>query len=332
MNDTFQADWASLKELVATGGIESPKSEFWNIVVKDFETGPSADAADLFRADTSRDYNFLSRAQDGASAAKAWLWATFLGSVAFKRAAHALWDFNLNRPATGHLMGYPRYTRELKRQGLWTDYARFCRELGLSTNSYNTAKLFCYASQIAALPLPASGRRTLEVGGGTGNLAMMLSRGRADGLHVIVDLPEMILYSSRTLRHFFPDRPIRFSHRLEGATLALPDEGFLFVPHVDAGRLPSDAFDLCVNIDSFQEMSRNQVFGYLALFQRAARPGALIFTVNRRKRIGDWDNNPLTYPYGPNEVLRWEADPFTFHALQAERLDANLIRAERVRK
>jgi hypothetical protein len=332
MSDAFEADWSALKQAVASGRIESPKSEFWDVVVEDFTQGPSADPADLFKADTSRDYNFLHRTRDGAAAAKAWQNLTFLASVAFKRAAHALWDFNLNRPANGHLMAYPRYKRELRRQGLGPAYERFCNELGLSTDSYNTAKLFCYASQVSALPLPSSRRRTLEVGGGTGNMAMLLSRGLPDALHVIVDLPEMLLYSSRTLRHFFPDRPMAFSHSRPGASLELPESGFLFVHHTDARRVPSDAFDLCINIDSFQEMSQPQVAGYLALFQRAAKPGARIFTVNRRKRIGDWDNNPLTYPYGPNKVVRWEADPFTFHSLQAERLDANLIREEIVQK
>lgn len=327
--DTFKDDWNDLKTAIAEGRIQSPKSEMWRNAIRDFE-GAGADHA---LSPGRRDYNFMAREAEpfGARLEKAWLTATFLGSVFLKRLSGVLWDFNLNRARHGWLMGYPRFKRFLQARGLWQEYAAFCAERGLVADNFNAAKLF-YVSRIPELREAGAAPAVLEIGGGTGTLAVLLSLRLKPRLYTIVDLPEMMLHSSRTVRHMLPDMPIHFAHRMPAGPLKLPERGFFFVPHVDAHRLPSAAFDLALNIDSFQEMSRDQVWGYLDLVGRVGKPGAILATLNRRKTVGAFDNNPLTYPYPPSEVLRWETDPYMLNGLRAERADSWLIRVERLRK
>lgn len=214
------------------------------------------------------------------------------------------------------------------------EYVAFCKELGISTASFNTAKLF-YVSSLLRDTLAYSGQALsiLEIGGGTGNTAVMLAKRFVVSQYVIVDLPEMILHSSMTIRHFFPDVPVYFSHCVDSDLLTLK-RGFFFVfPH-DIARIPDNVFDICLNIDSFQEMTADQVVGYLSLVQRAAKDGGSLINLNRRRIINDFDNNPFLYPYcRANEIVRWETDPFMFRALNVSGLkDPHVLRIERIRR
>lgn len=334
--DTFKTDWLSLKEMIESGALPSPKSVMWEGIVRDFKpSAPIEDASDLFGPQALRGYNFLRKQDEPALLPldKAWLWLTFAASAFLRKASNAAWNFNLNSARLPSLMTYPKFGRALRALKLWDEYAAFCGELGISTGSFNTSNLFHLSRVAKAIPgLPSKDLSVLEVGAGTGNMAIMLWKLGLVKRYVIVDLPEMLLYSSRTIRHFLPDAPFHFAHRHPDGTLKIPDEGFLFVPNRDFARLPDDAFDLCINIGSFQEMSRSQVYGYLELFQRSSKAGGHILTLNRRKTVGDWDNNPLAYPYGPNEILRWEPDPFLFMALRVDRMDPFYLRTEKVRK
>lgn len=325
--DAFQTDWLDLKTAIAEGRVASPKSAMWSNLIKDFDASGS-DALSAGR----RSYNFLRLDSEtaGARAEKLLLSAAFLASVAFKRLSGALWNYNLNGVRHGWLVAYPRFNRVMRDLGLSAEYADFCAERGLTVDNFNAAKLFYISRQTELDSLPAS-PAILEVGGGTGTLAVLQWLKRKPKLYVIVDLPEMLLHSSRTIHHMIPDAPTHFAHRMPAGPLTLPSSGFLFVPHTDAARLPAGAFDLCLNIDSLQEMSREQVEGYMKLFGRAGRAGALMMTLNRRKTVGGWDNNPLVYPYPPSDILRWETDPFMLNTLRAERKDSWLLRFERLK-
>lgn len=330
--DRFEEDWRSLRDLLRQGAIGSDKSVMWESFVKEFS--PEGEFRELFGEQQNRGYNFLGSGQESCmtTLAKAFQWGTFAASVLFKRVSGKFWDANINRTRSVHLVAYPRYRLFLKRQGLWDDYQRFCAGFGMCPDSFTTAKLF-YLSDLILKSLPeGASPRVLEIGGGSGVLAVMLLKRARISSYVIVDLPEMLLFSSKTLRRLFPDMPIRFSHREAPGPLSLPESGALLVTPQDAARLPRDAFDLGLNIDSFQEMSREQVAGYLALVQDTARKGAIFVTANRRKQVGSFDSNPLLYPYGPNEVLLWETDPFFFEVIRADRRDPTLLRVEKIRK
>ena len=202
--------------------------------------------------------------------------------------------------------------------------------------SFHTAKLFYVSSVLKSwLRLdPPAGLRVLEIGAGLGNLCVLLQKQLPVRQYVILDLPEMVLLSSITIRHFFPDLPIHFAHLSADPVLRIPDRGVVFCYPQDVSRMPSDVFDLAVNVDSFQEMTAAQIDDYFLFVQRTTKDGGLVLNLNRRTQVGDFHNNPLLYPYAPaNEILTWESDPFMFESLDISgRRDAHVLRIERVRK
>lgn len=325
-HDDFERAWTTLREDIASGRLASPKSPFWELLVRDFSHQDASEPVSGARG--ARGYGFVPLSDETSSlrASKLLLWATFAAAAALQRAAREAWNVNLAGAGRSHLLGYPSPRRTLRSLGLDSDYVRQCAELGISPDSMSTAKAYYLARRLAAAVGGASGGlRVLEVGGGTGNFAVFLSRLLPTAHYAIVDLPEMLLHSSLNIRRFFPEKPAAFLSE----NSPVPAAGYLFAPSVRASRLPSASFDACVSVDAMQEMDADQVAGYLALFQRCAKPGSLIMTLNRRKQIGSYDNNPLLYPYGPNRVLEWETDAFMHAALRSERRDGFLLRLER---
>lgn len=326
--DAFSREWSALKDDVASGRLASPKSPLWETLIRDFRQEGSAGPVSGARG--ARGYGFVPLEDEtaGLRLSKLLLWGTFASAAALQRAARSAWKVNLAGAGHDHLLGYPCPRRALRLLKLEDDYLALCAELGISPDSMSTAKAYYLARRLADFaPRADGGLRVLEVGGGTGNLAVFLSRLRPIGRYAIVDLPEMLLHSSMNLHRFFPDAPASFL--TEDGPVA--GSGYLFVPSVRAARLPAGAFDVCVCVDAMQEMTREQVVGYLELFQRCARPGGVVMTLNRRKQVGDYDNNPLQYPYGPNEILEWETDAFMHHAFRSERKDGFMLRVERKR-
>ncbi|MDQ3069601.1 MAG: putative sugar O-methyltransferase [Acidobacteriota bacterium] len=337
LSDDFKAAWTELRRRTEAGAVADVKSYMWDKWAKDFPTDASPEdvLARAFQANQNRGYNFLDAAEDQSMRVRTERARLRLRSAATRlveRAATRLWHYNARSPRLKHLKSYPRVEPLMHKLGLWNDYVPACAALGVSHESFNTAKLF-YVSSVVAANVPAGAKRlrVLEIGAGTGVLSVFL-RTRLDiRQYAIVDIPEMMLQSSLVVRRFFPDAPLAFSHAAGGET-PLPEEGAAFVVPDDAGVLPSDAFDVCLNIDSFQEMDRDQVHGYWALIRRVVKPCGLVVTVNRRKQLREFDNNPLLYPYGDSDVLRWEVDPFFYEGLGRVRKDAHLLRIERARK
>jgi hypothetical protein len=355
MNDTqgsalqFADAWNDLRTSVERGTVSSPKSPAWEELIRDFRLGGDFREIEreLFGATRWRSYNFCreDRGRRIDSLRRGWLRLTFLASAALRRLSGRLWSPNVGSAVHAHrhvadpegqsqLMAYPRFETALRRQDLWDAYRQTCADLHVTPFSFHTAKLY-YVSSLVRRWLPPD-RSTelcvLEIGAGLGNLCVLLQKQLPVRQYVILDLPEMVLLSSITIRHFFPDLPIHFSHLSTDPVLRLPDRGVLFCYPQDVSRLPSDVFDLTVNVDSFQEMTEAQVGDYLPFVQRAAKDGGLALNLNRRTRVGDFDNNPLLYPYAPaNEVLIWEPDPFMFESLDISgRRDAHMLRVERV--
>ena len=357
MNDTqcdaahFADAWNDLKTSIERGTVSSPKSPAWEELIRDFRSG--GDFRDiereLFGATRWRSYNFC-REHGGHridSLRRAWLWLTFLASAALRRLSGWLWSPNVGSAVHAHrhvadpvgqsrLMAYPRFEIALKRQDLWRAYRQTCADLGVTPFSFHTAKLFYVSSVLKSwLRLdPPAGLRVLEIGAGLGNLCVLLQKQLPVRQYVILDLPEMVLLSSITIRHFFPDLPIHFAHLSTDPVLRIPDRGVVFCYPQDVSRMPSDVFDLAVNVDSFQEMTAAQIDDYFPFVQRTTKDGGLVLNLNRRTQVGDFHNNPLLYPYAPaNEILTWESDPFMFESLDISgRRDAHVLRIERVRK
>jgi SAM-dependent methyltransferase len=180
-------------------------------------------------------------------------------------------------------------------------------EMGV-VSTMSTARHWYYARRLDELAAPGA-LDVLEIGAGAGNLAIFLARRGRVGSYTIIDLPEMLLASATTVVEHLAGASIGF-----GADATAQ---FRFLGPSESDLLEPGSFDLCCNFNSFMEMDREQRDTYIDLIYRCARPGALFANVNRRQprlqlRDGStWDNNPLLYPYRPDDVvLEWEDDPF----------------------
>lgn len=201
----------------------------------------------------------------------------------------------------------------LAHRGELDGYLAFLTGLGVRS-SYRAAWNYWYLLELESLlaeHAPSRPLDVLEVGAGSGMLACFLHRRGLVRRYTIVDLPEMLVVSGDTLARYCGDAALSFNVLPQSE----PAFGLLAPQHCE--RIPDESADVVLNISSFMEMDRGVRDGYIALLYRAARSGALFYNVNRRQRAlpqpggGTFDNNPLLYPYRPDDhVLLWQEDEF----------------------
>jgi glycosyltransferase involved in cell wall biosynthesis len=97
---------------------------------------------------------------------------------------------------------------------------------------------------------------------------------------VLVDFPELFLFSATYLAAHFPDARLHFAgSAAELASDSWRDSDFVFVPETLADSLAAMPLDLVVNMVSFQEMTESQVRRYARLAAQARCP--LLYSLNR---------------------------------------------------
>lgn len=117
-----------------------------------------------------------------------------------------------------------------------------------------------------------------EIGAGWGGFAYQFKTLFPRSTYVIVDFPELFLFSATYLATVFPDARLAFLGTGESPA---GDADFVFVPHTLASRDTIGAPDLLVNMVSFQEMTDAQVSSYTDLAAAARCP--LIYSFNRER-------------------------------------------------
>jgi glycosyltransferase involved in cell wall biosynthesis len=128
-----------------------------------------------------------------------------------------------------------------------------------------------------------------EVGAGWGGFAYQFKTLFPRSTCVIVDFPELFLFSATYLSTVFPEARIAFVGTDDAADVASPDVAagdvagadFVFVPQALASRDTLGSPDLLVNMVSFQEMTGAQVRNYAALGAAASCP--LVYSFNRER-------------------------------------------------
>lgn len=129
------------------------------------------------------------------------------------------------------------------------------------------------------------GAEVLEVGGGFGRLPEYFARSGVRFRYVNIDaVPASLMYCHEYLRRHCPDREVLLYLDDDASRAALARGAELVVvPAWHAEALLRDRrFDLCLNVDSFQEMDQPLVDHYLGLFDRVARDDALVYMMNAR--------------------------------------------------
>jgi glycosyltransferase involved in cell wall biosynthesis len=123
-----------------------------------------------------------------------------------------------------------------------------------------------------------------EIGAGWGGFAYQFKTAFPRATYVIVDFPELFLYSATYLGAVFPEARLLFagmdgSQSLEGWR----DADVVFVPHALSHLVSALPLDLAVNMVSFQEMTDAQVSGYAAMAGTAGCP--LLYSLNRERSL-----------------------------------------------
>lgn len=121
-----------------------------------------------------------------------------------------------------------------------------------------------------------------EIGGGWGGFAYQFKTLFPRCRYVIVDFPELFLYSATYLAALFPGATCAFCGTAETPTVAdAGDADFVFVPHTMAEQAFALSPDLTVNMVSFQEMTDAQVRAYA---RQAAQGGCpWLYSFNRER-------------------------------------------------
>lgn len=125
----------------------------------------------------------------------------------------------------------------------------------------------------------ASRKLVVEIGGGWGGFACQFKTLFPQTTYVIIDFPELFLFSATYLATVFPGATMRFWQQ-DGTTFdRWQQTDFVFVPNYRADALRAVQPDLLVNLVSFQEMTARQVEEYTAL---AASTGCqAVYSLNR---------------------------------------------------
>jgi O-methyltransferase domain len=126
-------------------------------------------------------------------------------------------------------------------------------------------------------------RTVVEVGGGWGGLAYQLKTLYPALRYVIVDLPELFLFSAVYLITAFPQANIAFWHGSGSNPHVLAEADLVFVSHTDYRSLPLDDVRLGINTVSFQEMTTRQVEDYVEWFHDLGTP--FLYSLNRDRGV-----------------------------------------------
>ncbi len=140
--------------------------------------------------------------------------------------------------------------------------------------------------------------RLLEVGGGYGRLAEAGFNIFGQSLkYVIVDaVPASLYFARQYLAHACPAARIGSFYDRRHEDFDLADYDISIVPAWHFEKLNKFSYDICVNIESFQEMNQAHINYYLALFQSVTVDGATIYLSNARDYYfrGAW-NYPVNW-------------------------------------
>lgn len=149
---------------------------------------------------------------------------------------------------------------------------------------------------------PAKQKRNyvIEIGAGYGGLVHHLSNIVGKATFIIVDLPEVLLFSAAYLSLLNPQKKIYIYNSQDFAELinssAIETFDFILVPNYRLDSLRHLQFELALNVSSLQEMTVEQVETYLDFIQ--ATTTGVFYSLNQDKQPA---NNQLS---NLSEMLR----------------------------
>jgi hypothetical protein len=127
-----------------------------------------------------------------------------------------------------------------------------------------------------------SSTRLLEIGGGYGRLAEAAFNifGRSIKYVLVDAVPASLYYSHIYLSQACPDARVWSFYDDVNNNFDLDNIDIAIIPSWHFEKINSFSYDICVNIESMQEMSQHHVDYYLGLFQSVAADQATIYLSN----------------------------------------------------
>jgi hypothetical protein len=124
-----------------------------------------------------------------------------------------------------------------------------------------------------------------EIGAGWGGFAYQFKTLFPRATYVIVDFPELFLFSATYLGAVFPNARMLFvgGDASDPSIEGWRDADFVFVPHTQSNLVSTLPLDLTLNMVSFQEMTDAQVRGYVAMAAAAQCP--LLYSMNQESSL-----------------------------------------------
>lgn len=161
--------------------------------------------------------------------------------------------------------------------------------------------------------------RVVELGGGLGHLARVLRLMGVARSHVILDLPETLIFSYSFLTWNFPDAKALFvASEAEAKSASIDGYDFVFVPSCFAHLVNFQGAELFVNTASLGEM-RNETIRYWINFLHETLPVKYFFVQNRFLNTIDpahtwrWNENESSLRFDHTwTILGWDLEPTWF--------------------
>ena len=193
------------------------------------------------------------------------------------------------------------------------------RSRRISQDLCNSVNEFYSATQTASPPPCA----VLEIGGGYGRLAWVFLHALPYVRYVLCDIPPALAVAQRYLTTLFPDRP-SFRFRPFGTYQSIADEfesaRIAFITPRQLELLPTQSFDLALNVSSFHEMRPDQLEFYFGELHRHC--AGYFYTKQWRQSINERDGlvlRPADYPV-PREWTEIYSRPHQIQTLFFEAL------------
>jgi putative sugar O-methyltransferase len=139
--------------------------------------------------------------------------------------------------------------------------------------------------------LKPDGARPLawEIGTGWGGFAYQFKKVAPQTTYVLIDLPELFLFSATYLLTMFPDARTWFygTDGTDAAEVPWDDVDFVFLPNTALDQFRPPRVDLTINMVSFQEMTNEQVSQYVR--HAADINSRFLYSLNRERSLYNQD-------------------------------------------
>ena len=217
----------------------------------------------------------------------------------------------------GH--GYPEKTTEKSNQidkfGLASEFVDL-DTLDIQSGFYQFYKIANFFKDKELPFLKSKGIKIIEVGGGYGRLAMFFLKHFGIKCHYVsVDfVPTSLTFAPQVIKQAFPDMKVMGT--LTPKRTGINDYNFVSLPAWEIDKLKDEAYDLAINIHSFQEMLKPSFKFYTKQISRLLKPKGIFYNINNPPDTGngyaeqEWyeleelfvTRSKETYPFGDDWV------------------------------